>query len=314
MEEPPADAPESALTRFVLRAALADPVHLPELLANFAVHHLGRRATASVARARETHPEAGDAELRAMVITRGRRVSQSEGAFVAGPLIALAPFAFCTALLTQSRMMLELAELAGREATDPARAAELLVIQGVYPDEEQAAAALEAAAAARPDAPPGRVAALWIVVKRMAYLLGVVTPDERPVSTAVHVGRWVLIVTVLLIGLVAPLIWLPYLGYSYHRATQELGDRASAYYLGEDSARPSDGTDQAQPALVGSILNVLISLMVPIGAVVLLVRADVRLAGSQYPAIVTVLIILSTVVGVAWYLRRRRRRRRRSVG
>ncbi|WP_354637172.1 hypothetical protein [Kitasatospora camelliae] len=107
----------------MLRAALADPAHLPELLANFAVHHLGRRAAAAVARARETHPEAGDAELRAIVITRGRRVSQSEGAFVAGPLIVPAPFAFCTALLTQSRMMLELAAVAGREATDPARAA-----------------------------------------------------------------------------------------------------------------------------------------------------------------------------------------------
>lgn len=187
MEEPPADAPESALTRFVLRAALADPAHLPELLANFAVHHLGRRAAASVARTRDTHPEAGEAELRAMVITRGRRVSQSEGAFVGGPLIVLAPFAFCTALLTQSRMMLELAAVAGREATDPARAAELLVIQGVHADEERARAALEAAAAARPDAPPGRIAALWAVVKRMAYLLGVVTPDQRPVSVAVRV-------------------------------------------------------------------------------------------------------------------------------
>ncbi|MFF3607704.1 hypothetical protein [Streptomyces sp. NPDC002463] len=308
VEEPPADAPESALTRFVLRAALADPAHLPELLANFAVHHLGRRAAVSVARARDTHPEAGEAELRAMVITRGRRVSQSEGAFVGGPLIVLAPFAFCTALLTQSRMMLELAAVAGREATDPARAAELLVIQGVYPDEERAAAALEAAATARPDAPPGRAAALRTVVKRMAYLLGVVTPDQRPVSTAVRVWRWVLVVAVVLIGLVAPLVWLPYLGYSYHRATQELGERASRYYLGE-AASPSDDTARAQPALVGGILNVLLSLVVPIGAVVLLVIADVRLAGSQYPAIAITLIILSTVAGVAWYLRRRHRRR-----
>lgn len=309
MEDPPVDAPESALTRFVLRAALADPAHLPELLANFAVHHLGRRAVASVARARDTHPEAGEAELRAMVITRGRRVSQSEGAFVGGPLIVFAPFAFCTALLTQSRMMLELAAVAGREATDPARAAELLVIQGVYPDEERAAAALEAAATARPGASPGRAAALRTVVKRMAYLLGVVTPDQRPVSRVVRVWRWALVVAVLLIGLVAPLVWLPYLGYSYHRATQELGERASVYYLGEASARPSDDAARAQPALVGGILNVLLSLVVPIGAVVLLVIADVRLAGSQYPAIAITLIILSTVVGVTWYLRRRHRRR-----
>lgn len=117
---------------------------------------------------------------------------------------------------------------------------------------------------------------------------------------------------VLLIGFVAPLVWLPYLGYSYHRATQELGERASVYYLGEVSARPSGGTAQAQPALVGGILNVLLSLVVPIGAVLLLVIADVRLAGSQYPAIAITLIILSIVASVAWHLRRRHRRR--SVG
>ncbi|MFB7512431.1 hypothetical protein [Streptomyces sp. NPDC056144] len=309
MEEPPADAPESALTRFVLRAALADPGHLPELLANFAVHRLGRRADASVARARAAHPEAGEAELRTMVITRGRRVSQSEGAFVGGPLIVLAPFAFCAALLTQSRMMLELGALAGREATDPARAAELLVIQGVYPDEERAAAALaDAAVKARPDTSPGRAAALVILVKRMAYLLGIVTPDPRPVSVAVRVWRWVLVGAVLLVGFVAPLVWLPYLGYSYHRATQDLGERASRYYLGE-TVSPSEDATRARPALVGGILNALLSLLVPIGTVVFLVLADVRLMGSQYPAIVVALVVLSMAVNVAWYLRRRRRRR-----
>ncbi|MEU5216813.1 hypothetical protein AB0G79_11555 [Streptomyces sp. NPDC020807] len=309
MEEPPADAPESALSRFVLRAALADPAHLPELLANFAVRHLGRRAVDSVARARTGHPEAGAAELRTMVITRGRRVSQTEGAFVGGPLLVLAPFAFCAALLTQSRMVLELAAVAGREATDPARAAELLVIQGVYPDEERAAAALEAAAAkARPDAPPGRTAALVILVKRMAYLLGLVTPDQRPVSAAVRIWRWVLVGAVLLVGLVAPLIWLPYLGHSYHRATQDLGERASRYYLGE-TVPPPVATDRARPALVGGIVNALLSLVVPIGTVVFLVLADVRLMGSQYPAIAVSLIVLTLAVNAAWYVRRRRRRR-----
>ncbi|MGW5776355.1 hypothetical protein [Streptomyces sp. NPDC003863] len=109
-------------------------------------------------------------------------------------------------------------------------------------------------------------------------------------------------------GLVAPLVWLPYLGYSYHRATQELGERASRYYLGEASS-PSDDTARAQPALMGAILTMLLSLVVPIGPVVLLVIADVRLAGSRYPAITITLIILSTAAGVAWYLRRRHRRR-----
>ncbi|BFV60800.1 hypothetical protein KCMC57_up59040 [Kitasatospora sp. CMC57] len=311
MEDPPVDAPASALSRFVLRAALADPGHLPELLANFAVHHLGQRAATAVARAREEHPGAGDAELSAMVITRGRRVSESEGACVGGPFTVLVPFAFCTALLTQSRMMLELAAVTGREPTEGARAAELLVIQGVYGDEEEAAAALEAAAAARPDAPPGRITALWRVVKRMAHLLGVVTPEGRPVSTAVRVGQWVLLGGVFLIGLIAPLVWLPYLGYSYHRAGQELGERAWAYYRGEATAWPSRPTrptraGRARPAQVAGTLRTLLSLLVPIGAVVLVVATGAKLAGGRYPLLAIVLVTSSTAVGTIWYLRRRR--------
>ncbi|MGW4893050.1 hypothetical protein ACWEQL_12425 [Kitasatospora sp. NPDC004240] len=302
-------ASESALSRFVLRAAMKDPAHLPELLAHFAVHHLGSRAAASVARARERRPGAEQGDLAEAVITRGRRVSQSEGAFVGGPLMIFAPFAFCTALLTQSRMMLELGALTGRDPTDPDRAAELLVIQGVYPDEERARAALAAAAAARPDSPPGRVAALWSVVRRMAYLLGVVTPDKRPVSVWVRVWRWVLVVVVLLIGFVVPLVWLPYLGYSYHRASQELGERAWAYYRGEATVWPEETAARARPALVGAIFKGVLWLLVPAVVLTFLVLADLRLAGSRYPVITVALVTLSVVLASGWWLRRRRRRR-----
>ncbi|MFD8598173.1 hypothetical protein ACFV1L_24525 [Kitasatospora sp. NPDC059646] len=309
MQDRPVDDPESALSRHVLRAAMADPGHLPELLANFAVDHLGRRAATSVARARREHPGADEAELSAMVITRGRRVSQSEGTFVGGPFMVLVPFAFCTALLTQSRMMLELAAVAGRDPTEGARAAELLVIQGVYPDEEQAAAALEAAAAARPGTAPGRITALWTVVKRMARLLGVVTPRQRPVPGAVRVGQWALLAVVFLVGLVAPLVWLPYLGHSYHRAGQELGERARAHYQGGHTARPAqpDRARRVQPGQVASVLRTLLSLLLPAAAVVLVIATDATLAGSRYPLLAVVLVTLSVLVGTLWYLRHRHR-------
>ncbi|MFJ8444401.1 hypothetical protein [Kitasatospora griseola] len=309
MQDSPVDGPESALSRYVLRAALADPGHLPELLANFAVHHLGRRAATSVARARQEHPGADEAELSAMVITRGRRVSQSEGTFVGGPFMVLVPFAFCAALLTQSRMVLELAAVTGREPAEGARAAELLVIQGVYPDEERAAAALEAAAAARPRAAPSRIAALRTVVKRMARLLGVVAPRQRPVSAAFRVGQWVLLAVVFLVGLVAPLVWLPYLNYSYHRASQELGERARVYYRGENTAWPArpDRAGRVRPGQVASVLRTLLSLLLPIAAVVLVIATDATLAGSRYPLLAVVLVTLSALVGTVWYLRHRRR-------
>ncbi|MFI8461003.1 hypothetical protein [Kitasatospora sp. NPDC085464] len=174
--------------------------------------------------------------------------------------------------------------------------------------EVQAAAALEAAAA-RPDAPPGRIAALWRVVKRMAYLLGVVTPEQRPVSTVIRTLQWMLLAVVLLIGLVAPLIWLPYLGYSYHRASQDLGERARAYYQGKADAWPSEPerTARARPALVAAVLRTLLSLLLPVAAVVLVIATDAQLVGGRYPLLAIVLVALSAVVGEIWYLRRRRR-------
>ncbi|WP_167573932.1 hypothetical protein [Kitasatospora cheerisanensis] len=254
-----------------------------------------------------------------MVITRGRRVSQSEGTFVGGPFMVLVPFAFCAALLTQSRMVLELAAVAGRDPTEGARAAELLVIQGVYPDEERAAAALAAAAAGRSGAAPSRLtalrlAALWTLVRRMARLLGLVTPRQRPVSIAVRVGQWAVLAVVFLIGLVAPLVWLPYLGHSYHRAGQELGERARAHYQGGSTAWPGppDRVGRVRPGQVASVLRTLLSLVLPATAVVLVIATDATLAGSRYPLLAVVLVTLSALVGTVWYLRHRRRRRRRA--
>lgn len=60
----------------------------------------------------------------------------SRGALVAGPLLALAPYAFCAALLTQNRIVLELATPADRDPTAPERASELLALQDAFPDLE----------------------------------------------------------------------------------------------------------------------------------------------------------------------------------
>ncbi|MGW6915803.1 hypothetical protein ACWGB8_18610 [Kitasatospora sp. NPDC054939] len=301
--------------RWLFRTMAADPGRLPEILAAFAYREMGPRADAAVARLREEHPEAGPAELRALVAARGRRTVVAEGAFVGGPFMAMIPVAFCAALLAQLRMLLELAVVAGRDAAEPERAAELLVLQGAHPDLPTARAAL-----ARLDRAPAVLRkrtphkGFWTVIKRMAYLLGLVTTSARPVSWLVHAGRWALLFAAIAVGFVVPLVWLPYLALSYHRSTDELVVRAVDYYWPGAGTTPPPGPDpqtaHADPGVLAAVLRAVTSLLLAAGTVIvfLIGLKGAGSGGSHWLVLGGLLIASSTAVGTVWYLRHRRRR------
>ncbi|MEF9880951.1 hypothetical protein [Streptomyces sp. P9-A4] len=307
-------APAAGLAGSLLREALTEPGRLPESLASFALRRTGPSAAATVARLRSDHPEADAAALRVMVVTRGRRSVTAEGAFVGGPFLLLVPFAFCAALLSQARTVLELAAVEGLDATDPERAAELLVLQGVYAETGAARAALEPAGGERTAPRRGgrtRTAALWELTSRMARLLGLLTPDEEPVGRFTRIGRWALLGVVFLVGLVAPLVWLPYMAVSYQRATTRLLDRAAVFYIDEPGTRSprSPRGLRVDPALAMSGLRALGSLMLPAVALFLVLATDIRIAGGQWPVLGIVLTSGCLITGGWWHWRRRKRRR-----
>jgi hypothetical protein len=150
--------------------------------------------------------------------------------------------------------VLELAGVEGLDTTDPERAAELLVLQGVYEDTEAAQAGLRARPAPAPaEGTPrrsGRIATLRDLTLRMARLLGIVTPADD--TRRALLGQWSLTGLVFLTGLVAPLVWLPYMAVSYHRATTRLTDRAtsttSAAATHARPARPASSRRWCRPA------------------------------------------------------------------
>ncbi|WP_406194277.1 hypothetical protein OH807_04830 [Kitasatospora sp. NBC_01560] len=294
------DPPEPPV-RELVHSARAHPSWLPELLAQFAVRHRGPRAARRVAGLREAHPDAPQAELVRRIVDHARRVSQSEGAFVGGPFLWMAPFAFCIALLAQGQLMLELAAVSGKDPAARERVAELLVIQGAHPDRSSA----ERALAAGPPAPKGggRLRGFLALVWRMARLLGLTTVDEDPPpSRRRTVGEWVLVLVVLLVGLVAPLVWLPYMALSYHWATDRLAARAAAYYFGGDPAEWLGVRHRrADPGAIAAALRAGLSLLLPLVGVIVVVGADLRVAGSHWPVLAGVVISLSCLVGVLWY-------------
>jgi predicted outer membrane lipoprotein len=311
---------EPTLERSLLASIVAEPGCLPELLADFAVRRTGPAVPERVGRLRQDHPHATAEELREQVMARGRRAVVSEGSFVGGPFVVLIPVAFCAALLRQARTVLELAALDGRDPTARDRAGELLVLQGVYEDTGQAQDAL--ARLPRAGGLPARGRrwkTLWGVTLRMARLLGVLTPGDagqeaggRLRGLAVQVWRWSFLGAVFLVGLVAPLVWLPYMAMAYRRGDAQLMQRVVAYYFGDTAPSPRRRFSRPQPEVVAAALRALLSLLVPIGMIAVTLLAGLHIADSHWPVFGIALATASAVVGALWYERRRRRRRQAS--
>lgn len=318
-DPPPAEHDEPPgrrdAVRTLLRLVLRDPGHLPENLATFSFQVLGPGVPASLTELRRQHPDADLPELQRLIAMRGVRETSREGGFVGGPFLYLVPVAFCAALLAQIKMMLRMAALSGRDPCSPVRAAEILVLLGVDPDVDAAAAALKKlpAAPARVPAPSGKRhfpgAAMAKVIIRMAKLLGLIAPAEvTPVSRLIHFGRWVLLGLAFAVGMVVPLIWLPYLYMSYYRGTLDVAERVSLFYSGPEHALHLPRKYSDVPGLASAALRAAVSLALTVGCIALLHALGIRLAGQEWPALLLLLLVLSSATGLVWSLRRARRR------
>ncbi|MFD0637102.1 hypothetical protein ACFQ9X_41620 [Catenulispora yoronensis] len=229
-----------ASVRAAFGRVMHDPRHAPETLATFGVGRLGHEAARQMQELRTAHPDWDLPQARTEVLRRGTRTAVSRGALIGGPLLALAPYGFCAALLAQNRIVLELATLAGRDPNAPDRAAELLVFQDAYPDLDAARAGLAEARSAGPPAQPvGRIRALWRVTWRLAYLLGFTSrrqEGERKVPLWLRLLRYLLMGITFVIGLVAPMVWMPYMADSYRQSTARITQRAERFYFGGTTA------------------------------------------------------------------------------
>ena len=297
--------PPAHLVRALLRAVAADPTYLAERLTTFTVDWWAPLADKHIEALREKHPGGDSEELRRAVVASTVRTCVVEGSLIGGPLIVLMPVAFCAALLVQIRMILEMAVLAGRSATDPVRAAEVLVIQGAHPDVPSAQAALRASVAGRQadDRRRPGVRALWSMTWRMARLLGLTSPgpETRP-SRWIRLRGWVVLGATFVVGTFLPLIWMPYLGDAYRRSTLDLARRATLAYEGSDRGIHKPGKRGfAAPAMTGAVVKAVIAVAATVLLVVVLVALDVRVAGGRWPTVVIGLAAAAVVTSFVWY-------------
>ena len=172
------------------------------------------------------------------MIQRETRLAMTEGAVVGGPFIVLVPVAFCAALLTQAQMVFELAAVAGRDPTDQMRAADLLVVLGAYGSTQAATEGLEAMTRDPQQREGKRLPAgtRWNTVKRMAYLLQVLGPTDATRSGLRSTLGWTGVSVLFVVGIVLPLVWVPYMAYATRRSSLGVGGRAVALYADGDAA------------------------------------------------------------------------------
>ncbi|MEV7217750.1 hypothetical protein AB0O31_32235 [Kitasatospora cineracea] len=320
------------------RAVRHDAARLPERLAVLVVQQEAGPAAKAVAGLSGTGAETGAgeevgtgagagggvgvvAERRTAVITHGIRLTLVEGCVVGGPLILLVPVAFCAGMLAQARMVLELAALAGADGDHAERSAELLVLQGVYPTVPDARAALAATAEADAateaglavESPP-RPSRLDMI-RRMAYLLGLVAIGEDHRGPVRRIAGWVGTGLLVVVGLAFPVVWIPVMGRANVRATTALARRATAFYWPEETraAGAADGAGAgaqaeeayARTATIAVLGQTLLALLLPVAAFLFVLFLGLDLAGGH----LTTALLIALAAGVAYAADRARRAR-----
>ena len=270
---------------------------MPEHLALWALKYFGPRA-ASAAR--------GDPEE---VIARQTRLTVVEGAAVGGPFILLIPVAWCAALLAQAQMVFELAALAGYSATDEMRAADLLVLQGAYESSAAARTALARVTEAPQPSRRLRMDMIW----RMAYMLGLLGPGGAQRGLLRKIFGWVFVGVVFLVGLVLPVVWVPYMAVWMRKSTLQLGERTMAYYAEGAGADAGVTVGHAQAVRIGLAGGfVRMALLLGVSVVLFVVAIVGGGVGAGVLLFVTISFVLtSALIGYRWWRRRHARASRR---
>jgi hypothetical protein len=306
----------------LLRVLWADPKNMAEHLALWSLKYFGPRANRAVERLQASRPTATQEELEQLAIQHQTRVCMTEGAFLGGPFILLLPVAFCAALLAQAQMAFELAAINGYSATDRMRGADLLVLQGAYSTTEEAGAALDKVTRAEREG--GRLprGTRWGMIKRMGFLLGLLAAPGTPKpSLLVSLVRWIALGVTFIVGLVLPLVWVPYMAISMRRAALQMGQRGREFYAAKRTEETGVTVTRApltiNVGVAAGFARMLLLIAAPIVIAVIAFFTGADIGGGRWITALTALLVLSALVTLGWlgfrWLRRNRSRRRLAI-
>lgn len=250
-------------SRTLLRALRADPRHASELVLLRVLAQVGPNVTAP-------HPadvpvEQATKRLIRKATSRARR----DGAVMGSSFYIGMPSAMAMLYCHQLLLVLRIAALYGREPAHAARAAEMLIFQGRYPDMETAAAALRnAGTAASPDHPGFSIGTTVAhTVRQLPHMVGM-----RMQRARAH-GPWGMVISAAtLASYVVPIVGIPAWAAFNGRATRQLGREAVTYYAAHPEPPPPDRA-LTLPPRPGLRARILLTATVITAGVILVVAA-----------------------------------------
>jgi hypothetical protein len=229
-------APAQRVTTWT--ALRRDPGHAPELCVLCALPQLSPQVT----RWWSTRPFGGTVDhpeqLSRSVLRRSTRVARRGGAITGSSFyVAMVP-AMVMIYCEQLAALLRIAAIYGRDPGDPARAAEILVIQGRYPTLGAARAALQKAGTKPTREHQSKpTASMAAAVRQVPSMIGL---QVRRLKTPIDVA----IVIVEVASFLVPVVSIPVWAAANARATRRLGRAAISFY-----SQPST-TDSSTATLV----------------------------------------------------------------
>src|SRR5262249_36587636 len=139
--------------------------------------------------------------------------------------------------------------------------------------------------------------------------------SDQKTSWVRSVLQWALLAVVFLVGLVLPLVWVPYMAWAFRKSSLQMGARASAFYAERSSEDTGVTVRKAASVRVGmsagfARMLALIALPILVAVIALLTGADI--GTGKWLSAVIFLLVVSGLATLAWLAYRSWRRRRRT--
>ena len=210
----------------IWQALRRDSKHAPEIGVLYALPQLTPHVERWWSKTAAAHPSDSPERIAKRVVRRSTHVARRGGlitgsTFYVGMVPAMAMI-YCEQLV----VVLRIAASYGHDPTDPARAAEILVVQGRYPSVQEAAAALQKAGTDSHLRRAGHGAGATVnVVRQLPAMIGLRVRKfaRRSLFDVIITGAEVA-------SYFVPVVSLPVWAFANARSTRRLGNRAIDYY------------------------------------------------------------------------------------
>ena len=150
----------------------------------------------------------------------------------------------------------------------------------------------------------------------MAFLLGVVSAPGTPKpSRLVSLVRWTWLGATLLVGLVLPLVWVPYMAVAMRRAALQMGSRGMEFYADRRGEEAGVTVTRApmtvSVGISAGLVRMVVLIVIPIVVAVVALLTGTSIGTGKWLTAFFALLLFSGLLTLVWvgyrWLRHRRR-------